>query len=340
MPKKNPRVFLDITIGSKSAGRVVFELYKDITPLTAENFRGLWTGEYGIGKCTKKKLHYRGNKFHRIIDGFVMQGGDIENFDGSGGESIYGKEFRDENFERRHAHAGLLSMANWGADTNSSQFFITLRPCPHLDGKHVVFGQVIDGMETIFECAKVPTDMCDKPRIPVTIFDCGEIESNNKKLEEEDLFGSISNLNKEQKQQLEKLKQLEQEDLKKAEEEEKLKGIVEVDEELEQDDQNLQFKDEKAKRLHELKLKMNQARKLNNQAVIEENERINNPSFDRNRKRKEWQEQQNDISGILDKKGVAKDKHYLTDTAAKANKLKKRDKKKNTFSWDVFNDCC
>ena len=193
-------------------------------------------------------------------------------------------------------------------------------------------------METIFECAKVPTDMCDKPRIPVTIFDCGEIESNNKKLEEEDLFGSISNLNKEQKQQLEKLKQLEQEDLKKAEEEEKLKGIVEVDEELEQDDQNLQFKDEKAKRLHELKLKMNQARKLNNQAVIEENERINNPSFDRNRKRKEWQEQQNDISGILDKKGVAKDKHYLTDTAAKANKLKKRDKKKNTFSWDVFND--
>jgi cyclophilin family peptidyl-prolyl cis-trans isomerase len=112
MPKKNPKVFLDIHIGSRSVGRVVFELYRDITPLTAENFRALCTGEYGIGKHSKKKLHYRGNKFHRIIDGFVIQGGDIENGDGSGGESIYGASFADENFERRHSHAGLLSMAN------------------------------------------------------------------------------------------------------------------------------------------------------------------------------------------------------------------------------------
>jgi cyclophilin family peptidyl-prolyl cis-trans isomerase len=112
MPRKNPKVYLEINIGSKSLGRVTFELYKDITPLTAENFRGLCTGEYGAGKEKKRKLHYKGNKFHRIIDGFVMQGGDIENGDGSGGESIYGKTFADENFERRHAHAGLLSMAN------------------------------------------------------------------------------------------------------------------------------------------------------------------------------------------------------------------------------------
>ena len=157
------------------------------------------------------------------------------------------------------------------------------------------------------------------------------------KLDEEDLFGSLSNLTKEQKERLEKIKQLEQADLKEAEEEEKLKGIVEVEEDLEKSDQ-LQFQDEKAKRLHELKLKMNQARKMNNQAVIEENERLNNPSFDRNRKRKEWQEQQTDISHIMEKKGVGKDKHYLTDTAAKVGKIKKRDQKKNTFSWDVFND--
>mmetsp|Transcript_15145 Transcript_15145/g.17550 ORF Transcript_15145/g.17550 Transcript_15145/m.17550 type:complete len:302 (-) Transcript_15145:482-1387(-) len=301
MVKKNPVVFLDITIGSRSAGRVVFKLFKDITPLTAENFRALCTGEYGIGKATKKKLHYRGNKFHRIIDGFVLQGGDIENGDGSGGESIYGKSFNDENFERRHAHAGLLSMANCGPDTNASQFFITLKPCPHLDGKHVVFGQVIDGMDAIFECAKVPTDMCDKPRIPVTIFDCGEVDSNNKRLAEEDLIGSLSNLTKEQRERFEKIKQLEAEDLKEAQKEENIKGVVEVDDALEKEGEVIEFPDEKARRIHELKLKMNQARKLNNLAVIDENERFTNPAYDRIRKRKEWQEQQKELKQELDK---------------------------------------
>lgn len=93
--------------------------------------------------------------------------------DGSGGESIYGKHFKDENFSRRHAHAGVVSMANIGRNTNASQFFITLNPCPHLDGKHVVFGQVIEGMDVVREIAKVPTDVYDKPRIPVHIFSCG-----------------------------------------------------------------------------------------------------------------------------------------------------------------------
>jgi cyclophilin family peptidyl-prolyl cis-trans isomerase len=140
MPK-NIRVFIDFTIGSKAAGRVVFELFADITPLTAENFRGLCTGEYGHGKTSGSRLHYLGNKIHRVIPDFMMQGGDITKQDGSGGDSIYStKEFKDENFARRHAHAGVLSMANAGADTNSSQFFITLKECPHLDGKHVVFG--------------------------------------------------------------------------------------------------------------------------------------------------------------------------------------------------------
>ena len=126
MPK-NPRVFMDFTIGSKQIGRVTFELYTDITPKTAENFRGLCTGEYGVGHTTKQKLHYLGNKIHRIVDGFCIQGGDITKADGSGGDSIYKtKTFADESFERRHAHAGVLSMANCGPDTNSSQFFVTL----------------------------------------------------------------------------------------------------------------------------------------------------------------------------------------------------------------------
>jgi len=140
MPK-HPRVYLEFAIGSKQKGRVEFELYSDITPLTAENFRGLCSGEYGLGKTSKSKLHYLGSKVHRIVDGFVIQGGDITKGDGTGGDSIYpSKHFKDENFSRRHAHAGVLSMANAGPNTNASQFFITLKECPHLDGKHVVFG--------------------------------------------------------------------------------------------------------------------------------------------------------------------------------------------------------
>jgi len=142
MPK-HPKVFLEFTIGSKNAGRVVFELYNDITPITAENFRGLCTGEYaknqqqsaanplGATNVKESKLHYLGSRIHRIVDGFVIQGGDITKGDGTGGDCIYpeSKTFKDESFERRHAHAGILSMANCGSDTNSSQFFITLQEC-------------------------------------------------------------------------------------------------------------------------------------------------------------------------------------------------------------------
>ena len=332
MPKKKNKVFLDIAIGSKQAGRVVFELYSDVTPLTAENFRGLCTGEYGVGKRINKKLHYRGNKFHRIIDGFVMQGGDIENGDGSGGESIYGREFRDENFMRRHAHAGILSMANCGKDTNGSQFFITLKECPHLDGKHVVFGQVIEGMDIIFDCAQIPTDIHDKPRIPVTIFDCGELKGGKNQNGDEENEEALTNMPLKKRERLEKLQALEDENLKEAEEPEPIKGVVEVDD-------NIDNNDEKPDdRLRELRLRINQAKKLNNKAVIEENERLNNPQFDRIRKRKEWQEQQNEYISHLEKKGIDKKKLYLTETAARAEKTKKRDKKKETFGWDMFND--
>jgi peptidyl-prolyl isomerase G (cyclophilin G) len=153
---------------------VTFELFSDITPQTTENFRALCTGEKGLGPTTRAKLHYLGTKVHRVVDGFVLQGGDITKGDGTGGDSIFpDRYFKDENFVRRHAHAGLLSMANCGANTNASQFFVTLKECPHLDGKHVVFGQVVEGMQTIRDIAKVPTDMYEKPKIPVHIVDCG-----------------------------------------------------------------------------------------------------------------------------------------------------------------------
>jgi cyclophilin family peptidyl-prolyl cis-trans isomerase len=163
----NVKVFFDIVIGTKAEGRITFELFNDITPKTTENFRGLCTGEYGIGKVFKKKLHYLGSRLHRIIEDQYIQGGDIVHGNGTGGESIYGEFFKDENFQRRHAHAGLLSMANRGRDKNNSQFLITLKPCPHLDGKNVVFGQVVDGMEIVRKIAKIPTDLNERPKIKV-----------------------------------------------------------------------------------------------------------------------------------------------------------------------------
>ena len=144
----NPKVFFDLAVANKKAGRIVFELFKDQVPKTAENFRALCTGEKGIGK-SGKPLHYKGTTFHRIIPKFMAQGGDFTHGNGMGGESIYGARFPDENFKLKHTRKALLSMANAGRDTNGSQFFLTFVPCPWLDGKHVVFGEVVKGLELL-----------------------------------------------------------------------------------------------------------------------------------------------------------------------------------------------
>ncbi|XP_026446571.1 peptidyl-prolyl cis-trans isomerase CYP63-like isoform X1 [Papaver somniferum] len=177
--KKNPHVFLDISIDGAPKEKVVIELFSDIVPKTAENFRALCTGEKGIGASTGKPLHFKGSIFHRIIKGFMAQGGDFSKRDGTGGESIYGGKFADENFKRVHDEPGLLSMANAGRNTNGSQFFIIFKATHHLDGKHVVFGKVKQGMEIIrkMEQVEVVADSA-KPVGPVKIVDCGEVPEN------------------------------------------------------------------------------------------------------------------------------------------------------------------
>ncbi|XP_044509105.1 peptidyl-prolyl cis-trans isomerase CYP40-like isoform X2 [Mangifera indica] len=170
-----PRCFLDISIGEELEGRIVVELYNDVVPKTVENFRALCTGERGIGPNTSVPLHFKGVCFHRVIKGFMIQGGDISAGDGTGGESIYGLKFEDENFELKHERKGMLSMANAGPNTNGSQFFITTTRTSHLDGKHVVFGKVIKGMGVVRSIEHVTTGENDCPTVDVIITDCGEI---------------------------------------------------------------------------------------------------------------------------------------------------------------------
>lgn len=164
--KANPRIFLQIRIGSENIGKLVVELFADVVPKTAENFRCLCTGEKGFG--------YKDSPFHRIIPQFMCQGGDFTRQNGTGGKSIYGSRFEDENFKMKHTGPGVLSMANSGPNTNGSQFFVCTAKTEWLDNKHVVFGHVIDGLDVMRKMEKVGTQSGKTSR-PVVIADCGEL---------------------------------------------------------------------------------------------------------------------------------------------------------------------
>lgn len=368
----NQKVYLDIIAGTTALGRIEIELFYDITPKTAENFRGLCTGEYGTGKIHKKKLTYKGSRIHKIIENQYIQGGDIIYGNGKGGESIYGEFFKDENFKRRHACAGLLSMGNIGRNTNSSQFIITLRPCPQLDDKHVVFGQVINGMEVVREIGKIPTDANERPRVKILIFDCGDYDTRRIHLRE-DVFKETIQSILEDRARKEKVKLLgpeEAERYKKQKqksafdieqeypEEDTIKKNESEDDDSEEEEEedeideaeikksishitNEKDKEDFMKQYYLLKSKITEAKNLNNKAVIEENTNVQDVDKARKLKRQEWLQEREKTKKKLIEQGVPENKLYTLESIHR-NELQKeqamKKAKNETFGWDVFNN--
>lgn len=359
MPGKRTMVFLDLSIGNRTGGRVVIELFTDLTPRTAENFRGLCTGEYGLGKTTKKRLTYEGCSVFRSSKGFMIQSGDFQFNSGDGGESIYGGTFNDEDFGRRHTQAGVLSMANKGRNSNGSQFFITLKRAPQLDARHVAFGQVVDGMDVIRAIAKVPVDLDERPRVPIKIVSCGQVD--RKTQNGADVHLEMSRQIQEMHQEVEGEKVRESTKANailagkqggaKIDEKNTTKG---KDKEAEEEDQSAALappRNERERKLFELRLKMNQCRTNNNKEVIEEQKRNGDPDYakkkaeERHKKALE-QEEGKDKDGLAlgkDAKGQQTDlpagKKYMSETIESAEMKEAKRKKGNpdAFGWDVFN---
>eukprot|EP01006_Ploeotia_vitrea_P023191 TRINITY_DN55634_c0_g1_i1.p1 TRINITY_DN55634_c0_g1~~TRINITY_DN55634_c0_g1_i1.p1 ORF type:complete len:302 (-),score=34.89 TRINITY_DN55634_c0_g1_i1:253-1158(-) len=202
------KCFLEIEIGGKPVGSIEFFLYFDDCPKTCENFRCLCTGEKGQGKTTKKPLHYKGTPIHRVVPGFVVQGGDFSRGNGCGGESIYGGTFPDENFIHKHTKPGLLSMANSGVNSNGSQFFVTLAPAPHLDGIHVVFGEVTSGIDILRVMEKLETTEGGRPKTSIRIKNCGMLRAEGEESDGDEEETEEQKKEREEREHAEEMKAL------------------------------------------------------------------------------------------------------------------------------------
>lgn len=307
MPKT---AFLTIGLGSTKVGTLELELFNETVPKTVLNF------EHHL------KKNFKGCKFHRIIKGFMAQGGDFTNGDGTGGNSIYGKCFPDESFRHTHKGRGMLSMANSGPDTNGSQFFITFKPAPHLDGKHVVFGQVVSGEDVLRAMENVPTGSNNVPKIPVVVLDCGVREQV---VEEEAITTEATDDN-----------------------EIDLDGH-DVEENEDEPDHASEGAESEVKgslkdRLRRLKMKMNQARQLNRQEVQREGERLGSEEGkarerqrlakeDKKRREIEWQNRNAKALDVAAKAGY-EDGKFLVEPADKS--LARAQKKEATEERNRF----
>uniref|UniRef100_A0A8D8ZV91 peptidylprolyl isomerase n=1 Tax=Cacopsylla melanoneura TaxID=428564 RepID=A0A8D8ZV91_9HEMI len=245
-----PRCYFDVELSDIPLGRIVFELYSDICPITCENFRALCTGEKGIGKTTGKNLHYQNIVFHRVVRGFMIQSGDFSIGNGTGGESIYGGTFEDENFALKHDEPFLLSMANRGKDTNGSQFFITTQPAPHLDGIHVVFGHVVSGQSVVTHIENLPVDKMSRPLQDVRVMRCNELmlKSKLKAAKEKRKVSSEESESEEEEEEKEKSGSSDDADGEdKEDEDDDDKECVEEEEEVEQVEEEDEDKGKKGK---------------------------------------------------------------------------------------------
>ncbi|CAM9099207.1 unnamed protein product [Chrysoparadoxa australica] len=326
----NPTVYMTISIGSREVGQLVIELFANRVPKTAENFRALCTGEKGKAQGSGARLHYRGSFFHRIIPGFMAQGGDFTKGDGTGGMSVYGETFNDESFAMKHDRAGLLSMANCGPNTNGSQFFLTFAPAKHLDGKHVVFGRVTEGLEVLKVMERVSTGAGDRPRAQVTITDCGEISAVDDNAADSQVAGQ------------EKAAHAKAGEAGGGKGKEKAPEEVPEEEEEEEEEEEVDTSNMTAqqKKLFQLRLKINAGRKANKAEVKEEYKRLGDKSFAKRQAAEERKKIKDEWEAELKARGLTTEEAYLIDTAESSERLQaqKAQKQRNldSFAWASY----
>lgn len=344
---KNTKVFLDIIIGNKAAGRLTIELFEDITPFTSENFRGLCSGDYGKSP-SNQDLFYQDSLFFKLVPGKYVAGGDIVSNTGKSGESIYGKHFIDENFTRRHSGPGLLSTYNKGPNTNSSTFLITLGECPELDDKNIVFGQVVEGLSVLKTIEKTQTDEFQKPKFPIRIFNCGQLEDGREHIKFEEFRDQIkiyrafeerkAQRKEEHLQQYYELLKNSNEPLNPAKSPSGSSSSQSSDNET--PDLALTPSSSLSSRIQKLKSELKKAKKQNESALIQDQEHQTDPSFDKKLRKKDWLTKEQTKSEQLECLGISEDKHYLLDNIAHVGNVEKKKRKRNkraAFGWDVFN---